>query len=181
MCFSEPRFARIGNTFIDDVGVAPTAVRRSRSFSHRSHEHTEMMERAVQFAEEAAARCARDESSTLMLRNIPPDVDQSQLLRKLREFGFGDHLQFVYLPVEFGKGRPVSRGFAFVGLKTQAAADALTEHWQDTWTFGESPGRRPLNLARARVQGYEANMKHWGCSKTKRIQNSRFRPWTASM
>jgi len=193
--FCEPRFESIGNTFITfptcyhaDFVAKAGASRRSRSFSHVSLEHVEMQASlsSGESGESTDAAEAHDGTSgtedtedggcTMMLRNIPHGVEQTQLLQKLRDCGFGGELEFVYLPMMFGKRRPVGRGFAFVGLKSRAATK-LTESWHQANVFGE----RPLNVATAHVQGLEANMKHWERSKTKRIQNSRYRPWTADM
>jgi len=118
---------------------------------------------------------------TLMIRNIPFCVSQAALLQKLREYGFGMELEFVYLPVEFGRRqKPVGKGFAFAGFRSQATAEALVAQWQNTFVLGSDPECMPLNISKAHTQGMAANLRRWGGTKTKRIRNSHFRPWTAN-
>uniref|UniRef100_A0A7S1AAY1 RRM domain-containing protein n=1 Tax=Noctiluca scintillans TaxID=2966 RepID=A0A7S1AAY1_NOCSC len=118
-----------------------------------------------------------DEGLTLMVRNLPRTVDQCMLLSKLMADGFWNQLDFAYLPAQFGRTKsPGGKGFAFVGTRTAAAAQALTRAWHQTHAFGREPGLQALNLSMARTQGREANLKLWGMSKTRRIRNARFRP-----
>jgi len=185
--YTEPRYESIGNTFLvhpDFRHTVPSAARRSRSFSHVSLELKAIQESlsSSESSDSTDVIGSSDESATedvgctMMLRNIPHGIEQQQLLAKLRACGFEKDLEFVYLPMIFGNRRPTGRGFAFVGLKSQQAATELTCSWHQTSIFGET---RLLTVARAHVQGYEANLKKWGRTKTSRIQNDRYKPWTA--
>jgi len=120
---------------------------------------------------------------TMMVRNIPVNIDKARLLKKLKEDGFegvteGGSLVSIYLPMMFGNNkRPRCRGYAFVRCKTEAAADYFSHRWHGSHALGVYHGKSPLNLSRAHRNDIPAAAMCSG--KTKRIRNSRFQPWTS--
>eukprot|EP00434_Breviolum_minutum_P002262 symbB.v1.2.001994.t1/scaffold53.1/size378684/15 len=68
---------------------------------------------------------ADHERMTVMLRNIPQEFGRDQILQLLDWAGFRGRYDFVYLPVDFTRGR--SLGYALVGLISHEAAQELLE------------------------------------------------------
>jgi len=116
--------------------------------------------------------------TTLMLRNVPPQLTQRQLVQKLRESGFDGMYDFVYLPSCFDS--KAHSGYAFVNLVTPTAAGALASAWDLTYVLDPSPEHGALNISAAAVQGLAANIKRWS-KKVQRIRNPDLRPYTPSL
>lgn len=123
---------------------------------------------------------------TLIVRNIPRQILQEQILMQLRNDGFTfgtGHLDLalLYAPAVFGGhlGKPQGQGFGFVHANSSDAARAFMARWHRRHIFGTGREVRALDISKAHVQGVQANLAQWSQTKTRRIRNSRFQPYVA--
>lgn len=120
-----------------------------------------------------AIECVR--VTTLMIRNLPPQLRQCQLLDKLDRSGFEGLYDFVYLPCSFTSG--LNKGFAFVNMVSAGSAKALMAAWHKGTCPGFPNWTLTLNIAPADVQGRKANLAKWGLERHSRVKNRSFRPF----
>jgi hypothetical protein len=95
--------------------------------------------------------------TTLMIRNIPSCLTQSELVKGLDDSGFKGLYDFAYLPTNMSGIR--NKGFAFINMLSAEAAGNLVGQWQRQRPFNMERGQPFLNLCQAKVQGLEANLK----------------------
>jgi len=115
-----------------------------------------------------------------MLRNVPKNVDQDTLLEMLRERGLetkGENgVNFFYAPVDFKTNQSV--GYAFLNFTTHAGARKFIEEFQNVSLVTSCQ----CDVSWARVQGYDANLKHYQDSPVMELEH-KFRPrlfdWTS--
>lgn len=113
--------------------------------------------------------------TTLMIRNLPPQLKQCRLLEELDRGGFEGLYDFVYLPCSFTSG--LNKGFAFVNMVSAEPAQALMSVWHKGGCPGFPNWTLKLNIAPAEVQGLEANLARWGVERRSRVKNRSFRPF----
>mmetsp|Transcript_10027 Transcript_10027/g.24221 ORF Transcript_10027/g.24221 Transcript_10027/m.24221 type:complete len:601 (+) Transcript_10027:97-1899(+) len=77
---------------------------------------------------------------TVMLRNVPQEYSRRNVLDLLDRAGFHGRYDFVYLPVDFTRGR--SLGYALVGLVSHEDARQLLEQLQGCSFPGLDPSMR---------------------------------------
>ena len=109
---------------------------------------------------------------TVVIRNLPPGLDQKRLLSELDENGFHNTYSVLHMPANLSTSQ--SKGFAFVHFFAEEQALRLMTAWNGTHRFG---GQVPLNLAPSRKQG----SLHMIQSKRRRIGDPAFRPLVASV
>lgn len=98
--------------------------------------------------------------TTVMMRNIPRELTRSRLLELLHAGGFCGDIDFLYLPVHFSSG--ANTGFAFVNLRTPAAARRFRAHFARFADWGvPAPKRCNVSWARDDQQGLEANTERY--------------------
>jgi len=96
--------------------------------------------------------------NTVMIRNVPPEYKQDDLLVEVGEcLGRCDLFDFFYLPWDMANNANV--GYAFVNLKDTATAlraiQVLTNY-----RFKLHEGRRVARVVPAHIQGLENNLRH---------------------
>uniref|UniRef100_A0A7S4PVW0 RRM domain-containing protein n=1 Tax=Alexandrium monilatum TaxID=311494 RepID=A0A7S4PVW0_9DINO len=123
----------------------------------------------------AAAAGAR--FTTMMIRNMPFDIEQIDVVQELDDSGFKDEYDLVYMPSTFASGR--GKGYAFVNFVSPAAAQKFVEVWHKTQRFGMSKSGTSLNVSAARIQGRDANSKKWDFPRMRRVKNPSYRPLIA--
>jgi len=136
--------------------------------------------RAVTPATAAATAAAPDqEVSTLLLQNLPRNISQDVLSRIITSMGFGNDIDFLYAPSEFGTLR--CKGVAFVNFASSAVATNFASAWLQEKPLGSVVrGRRPVRILPASLQGYDANVRAWERATRQRIRNPSHRPLVAS-
>jgi len=112
--------------------------------------------------------------TTLMIRNLPHELLQSQLAVDMDACGFKGEYDFLYMPSTFGTGR--GKGYAFVNFATPEVADCFSALWHNTCRFGNPSEHVLLNVSVACIQGRDANVARWDTSKMRRIRNNNHRP-----
>jgi len=112
--------------------------------------------------------------TTFMIRNVPLDVTQADLLERLDASGFADLYDFVYMPSSFDQLE--NKGYAFVNFCSVAVAGAFVGAWHKNRPWGMRGGQQ-LNISPAAIQGLHANVKKWAGARMKRIRNPALRPY----
>jgi len=81
-----------------------------------------------------------EKPTTLMLKNLPNELTRGQLLDIMIDEGFGDLVNFVYVPVNFSEAS--NFGYGFVNLETYEDAQRCREkiqgfsQWPVDWDKG---------------------------------------------
>merc|ERR1719507_2637900 len=122
-------------------------------------------------------RTIDEDFTTFMIRNLPCDLLQMDLIAELDENGFEGTYDFLYMPSNFCSGR--GKGYAFVNFTQQAAAHRFVSEWHKGSRFGAGRDRGGLSISAAAVQGREANIKKWDVPRMRRVKNPNFRPLIA--
>ncbi|KAJ4700607.1 protein terminal ear1-like [Melia azedarach] len=118
-----------------------------------------------------------DESTTLMIKNIPNQLQRHDLLRILddhcREENTKEKLHpepcrseydFVYLPMDFGYR--ANLGYAFVNFTTVAGATRFSKAFHKFVWDAQVPGSKKIcQVSRAIIQGKNALIYHFELSK----------------
>mmetsp|Transcript_31408 Transcript_31408/g.71760 ORF Transcript_31408/g.71760 Transcript_31408/m.71760 type:complete len:302 (+) Transcript_31408:44-949(+) len=94
--------------------------------------------------------------ATVMVRNVPPNCTQRQLLRDFKQLGFGRLIDLFYLPMEFQSMQNL--GYSFVNLVSEDAAVAFSQAVQGH-RLAAFPHSKALVVGRGRLQGFEENFK----------------------
>jgi len=116
-----------------------------------------------------SGRRSEPKSTTLMIRNLPVEVQQQEFQSEVDESGFEGQYDFLHVPVALCSG--VSKGFAFVNFRTAEAAARFQSSWHKQTRFGA------LNVSAAAIQGQAGLIENWSTPKNRRIRNPKFRPF----
>ncbi|CAK0880962.1 unnamed protein product [Prorocentrum cordatum] len=96
--------------------------------------------------------------TTLMLRNLPPEVSQRILLEEVLQVhnsGFAGRVDFCYVPHDFVSGR--NRGIALLNFTSHKAAAEFHRAWHGRLEFaGRAAGAAGIDISVAAVQGLAA-------------------------
>jgi hypothetical protein len=112
--------------------------------------------------------------TTLMLRNVPRKYTQRMLLSAIQAGGFGNDVDFLYLPTDISSGRNL--GYAFVNLLTAAATTAFREQFHKRQLPGEIT-KGGLSVSSALVQGFQNNVDNvMRNASVHRIKNPEYLP-----
>jgi len=125
--------------------------------------------------EGAASADVAEVVTTLMIRNLPRDISQCQLLDEVNASGFAGVYDFCYMPCNFKLG--TGQGFAFINLISPDFAKAFKRDWHRSFRFDINPNGPGLNVSFAALQGKEANVAKWDASRLRRVRNPRLRPF----
>lgn len=113
------------------------------------------------------------ETSTVMIRNLPPEVTQKRLVEELEASGFSGQYDFCYLPSTFNTGR--GKGYAFVNFRSPEWVAKFVGVWHGSKRFGLKDA--VINISFAELQGREQNAKKWAEQRMKRVRNPNLRPF----
>ena len=129
----------------------------------------------TRWAEKLLRQMGQEGATTVMLGNLPRHVTQRQLLEKLTETGFTGKWDFLYMPSTVDTG--VGKGFAFINFSCWAGLQAFVRMWHGKrFFFHMGTGDSSLCVAKAALQGREANVQRWGAPHQKRVRNPMLRP-----
>lgn len=112
--------------------------------------------------------------TTLMIRNLPLNIMQSDVLEELDSSGFRGEYDFLYMPCDFHTG--CGKGFAFVNFPRHVTALRFVDAWHKSRRFSMQWSGPTLNISTASCQGCEANRKKWDQPRMRRIKNPNYRP-----
>mmetsp|Transcript_93758 Transcript_93758/g.148032 ORF Transcript_93758/g.148032 Transcript_93758/m.148032 type:complete len:370 (+) Transcript_93758:152-1261(+) len=114
--------------------------------------------------------------TTAMVRNLPNQIKQSDVIRKLETTGFKASFNFCYVPSTFTTSK--NKGYAFINFVSNAAYTRFLGAWHGKNIFGND-AVTTLNVTKAAIQGLELNVQRWGGPRIRRIRNPEFRPFVA--
>ncbi|CAE7536097.1 TE1 [Symbiodinium natans] len=116
----------------------------------------------------------QDDTTTIMLRNIPNRYTYEALLAEILAAGF-EHMpfDFFYLPRDFNTR--MNRGYAFINFHSPEAAKEFALAFHDR-QLSRYPTKKVLEVAPAATQGYEANMSKYFKKGSKHVRNDWFKP-----
>lgn len=135
-------------------GTPPPGVRYPRRLSHRCvPKGTDLGER---FSEEKA----KDEITTLMIRNIPNVYTRTMLVEELDSLNFGGEYDFLYLPID--KSTQWNVGYAFVNFKDPEVAK-LCMKTMANYVFQrfEHGSGKVTQISAAHIQGLARNLAYY--------------------
>jgi len=118
------------------------------------HELKESQSSRLSERREMAEVPEAETDTTMMLRNIPFEVDLDELVCKIEAAGFGDCYDMLYLPMK--RGNAQNRGFAFLNFKNPIFVCEFKAafHKQNTTWASHSRKNKMLNVTGADVQGF---------------------------
>jgi len=119
------------------------------------------------------------EKITLMIRNMPRYLNQSDVVSELHAYGFAGTYDWLYMPslAVDAKRNSRGKGYAFVNFVKPEFARRFTEEWHGSrhWRMSR---RSVLDISAATVQGKEKNIEQYmRGGKTSRILSSSFQPF----
>lgn len=97
-----------------------------------------------------------DGATTVMLRNVPPTMNQWDLLLEVNSRGFEGRVDYLYMPLDVRKG--ANRGVGFINFITSYDAQMFTKEFHNKH-YHRKQGKKPAEIVQAYVQGIDANMK----------------------
>mmetsp|Transcript_8732 Transcript_8732/g.31156 ORF Transcript_8732/g.31156 Transcript_8732/m.31156 type:complete len:366 (-) Transcript_8732:472-1569(-) len=99
-------------------------------------------------------------TTTAMLRNIPNKYTQDALLKRLQDGGYGNSVDFIYVPIDF-KNR-CNFGYAFLNFRTAQACGRFAAEFHGSESRLKLPGfqsRKICEVSPARHQGLDENVR----------------------
>ena len=114
-----------------------------------------------------------------MVRNLPRNMTQRDLMDDLTAENRLRYCDFVYMPQSFETGK--GKGYAFINFITADGAEKFTKEWHGKKFVGAGffASGGDINVAPAEVQGLEANLERLQSSKMMRIRNRNLQPYVA--
>eukprot|EP00931_Biecheleriopsis_adriatica_P018985 TRINITY_DN13082_c0_g1_i2.p1 TRINITY_DN13082_c0_g1~~TRINITY_DN13082_c0_g1_i2.p1 ORF type:complete len:691 (+),score=113.85 TRINITY_DN13082_c0_g1_i2:52-2124(+) len=109
--------------------------------------------------------------TTMVIKGLPKDVSQKELLEELNASGFAGSYDFCYMPGNFKSYE--NKGYAFVNFISVEVVRKFLDAWNDKARFSNMP----LAVSPAEVQGLEANLKKWNRPRMARIRNPNLKPF----
>lgn len=102
--------------------------------------------------------------TTAMVKNIPPKLQQFQLMQVLDKLGFSNSVDFLYIPPDCGRYSarllPRNRGIAYINFTTPAEAADFSEVAHGR-LLPHSTWKKAVEVSAAPIQGFDANaQKH---------------------
>lgn len=96
--------------------------------------------------------------TTVMIRNIPRKCSQRMLMSDITCLGFGDKVDFVYLPTDISSAKNL--GYAFVNFKSSESASEFRGRFHKKQLSSLRGSRAGLSVTFAVIQGLEANVEN---------------------
>lgn len=96
--------------------------------------------------------------STLMLRNVPNDFDNSMIIKLFNREGFAGRYDFVYLPIDFHS--EANLGYVFVNLVTPQDAERFWCRFEGFTDWKVRSGKVG-SVTWGAVQGLEENVRRY--------------------
>mmetsp|Transcript_27357 Transcript_27357/g.63108 ORF Transcript_27357/g.63108 Transcript_27357/m.63108 type:complete len:361 (-) Transcript_27357:302-1384(-) len=116
--------------------------------------------------------------TSLMLQNLPYRISQLDVRGIIDNGGYADTYDFFHLPHSVRAG--VSHGYAFINFNSAPVAARFARDFAGTYAFTTASNRKPLVIALAAVQGFDALVHQAMRRKLHRIRNPHLRPFIRS-
>eukprot|EP00927_Polykrikos_kofoidii_P016318 TRINITY_DN17355_c0_g1_i1.p1 TRINITY_DN17355_c0_g1~~TRINITY_DN17355_c0_g1_i1.p1 ORF type:complete len:440 (+),score=70.69 TRINITY_DN17355_c0_g1_i1:50-1369(+) len=102
---------------------------------------------------------------TAMMRNLPSNFSQKMLVEEMHWAGFDGFFDFLYLPVD--RDTKASKGYAFINFIHSCYTWAFRMRYDGKRLPGSTSGK-PVSITQAALQGLDANISHYSCSRVLR-------------
>ncbi|CAK0844294.1 unnamed protein product [Prorocentrum cordatum] len=114
--------------------------------------------------------------TSLMLRSLPQEMSQQELLGEVHRSGFAGRVDFCYMPRDFASGK--TKGHAFLNFVSSEVATEFQRAWHRRKTCSGRPvGARGLDVSVAKLQGLAANISRWEAPRLRRVRDPDFQPF----
>jgi hypothetical protein len=113
--------------------------------------------------------------TTVMIRNIPRKCTQRMLVADICAAGFGETVDFVYLPVDVSVAKNL--GYAFVNFTHSDFSQSFREVFHKNHLSCMRGSRTGLSVSPAVIQGFQANVENvMKNASVHRIRNPEYLP-----
>ena len=103
-----------------------------------------------------------DRTHTLYIRNLPRHYVKNILLRELKYFGWWNTFDFLQLPMDpRTRNLGLNKGYAIINFVSWKWAYCFRKRFNGARLLQSGKRARLLDVVEARIQGYEANQKHY--------------------
>ncbi|CAK0883159.1 unnamed protein product [Prorocentrum cordatum] len=113
-------------------------------------------------------------ATTVMVRNLPRQLAQEQLLQKFIEVGLAGTFDFLYMPINVATGE--GNGYGFINFSSWPGLQRFVHDWHGRFLFPELHSDASLSVSIATQQGKTANVMKWGTPRLKRVRNPVLKP-----
>mmetsp|Transcript_33852 Transcript_33852/g.79129 ORF Transcript_33852/g.79129 Transcript_33852/m.79129 type:complete len:377 (+) Transcript_33852:101-1231(+) len=113
--------------------------------------------------------------TSLMIQNLPYRISQQDVRDFIDEAGYSEAYDFFHLPHSVRAG--ISHGYAFINFLDSQVAARFAQQFAGSLALTTQTHRKPLCIAPATVQGFDALVGQCTRRKLHRIRNPRFRPF----
>ncbi|CAJ1360547.1 unnamed protein product [Effrenium voratum] len=165
--------------------VSSTPIGAGSRFSVDEQSDASDDEKGYSTCKSRASRSSRLEGSpkalntTMMIRNLPEQLTQRDLLDELNKFGLAGLYDFCYLPRDFKSVE--NKGYAFVNFASPEAANMFRNSWhRRSFPADSALAGQQLVIMSADVQGLASNLKKWCGPRLRRIRNPELKPYVSS-
>lgn len=107
-----------------------------------------------------------DDTTTIMMRNLPNKYTQQALLTDINEAGFIGTYDFLYLPVDTATN--ANKGYAFINFSEPGFAWIFKRAYEDRKMPQGSNSHKFVSVSPATLQGFDANYKHYANTRVNR-------------
>jgi hypothetical protein len=113
--------------------------------------------------------------TTVMVRNVPRKCTQRMLLNDIILEGYGEAIDFVYLPTDISTGKNL--GYSFVNFTHPYYAETFRKSFHKKHLSSMRGSRTGLSVSYAVIQGLEANISNvLKNASVHRIRNPEYLP-----
>jgi len=128
---------------------------------------------------EGSPKALNTENTTMMIRSLPEQLTQRDLLNELNQFGLAGLYDFCYLPRDFKSVE--NKGYAFVNFTSPETASMFRNSWnRRSFPASSALAGQQLVITSADVQGLASNLKKWCGPRLRRIRNPELKPYVSS-
>lgn len=100
--------------------------------------------------------------TTVMVKNVPPKLQQFQVVQVLERMGYAGQFDFLYIPPDCGRYSklllPRNRGIAYINFKSPLLAQQFLEATQGR-LLHHSTWKKAVEVSAAPLQGFDANVR----------------------
>jgi hypothetical protein len=113
--------------------------------------------------------------TTVMMRELPLKYTQRKLLREINSSGFGGQFDYLYLPMD--PRSHANRGFAFINMVSEKAAEEFYKkfHGQYLRCFSTTV-EKPIAVSPADLQGFEENALQYAATANRGKRTGHTKP-----
>lgn len=101
-----------------------------------------------------------DDLRTVMLKNLPCNIKDEEVIDAIEKAGFKDKYDFFYLPYRSSKKNSGCLGYAFVGFPDAEVTKMFVKAFTG-YRLREKTSSKVISVVPAHIQGFEGNANHY--------------------